>query len=199
MNTNPSEMDLNVPLIKTVLTLYNEMLNNGISIVYLGAFTHEVTKIFTSMQESEMDRNAEEKSIRRKVYHTMIETLQNLNKHSDELSDKNSIGKGLFMVGKKGNLYYIITANKVSNTKMGNLKQSIEQVNMSSKEELKEMHKKQLLQGKLSAKGGAGLGLIDIARKTDQKLQYEFLPVDADNSFFIFQIEIDALKFDEIC
>jgi len=187
-------MDLNVPFIKTVLTVYNEMLNNGVTLVYLGAFSHDVTKMFTSMADNEMDKNAEEKSIRRKVYHSMIETLQNLNKHSDEISSREHAGKGLFLVGKKDNQYYIITANKVVNCKMEGLKSAIEQVNCSTREELNEMYKKQLVEGKLSTKGGAGLGLIDIARKTEKKLAYEFLPLDHDNSFFIFKVEIDTSR-----
>jgi hypothetical protein len=33
----------------------------------------------------------------------------------------------------------------------------------------------------------AGLGLISIARKSGKKLDYQFVPVDQDNSFFSFQ------------
>ena len=39
--------------------------------------------------------------------------------------------------------------------------------------------------GELSSKGGAGLGLIDIAKKTGNKFEYHFLPIDDNFSFFI--------------
>ena len=170
------------------------MVNNGISLVYLGTFSHEITKMFTSMAEEQMDRESEDRTIKMKVYHSMVETLQNLNKHSDEISSNQSVGRGLFLIGKKDNHYYIITANKVSKNKIEDLKSAIEQVNHSSKEELKDLYKKQLKDGKLSSKGGAGLGLIDIARKTDKKLEYEFLPLDETNFFFILKVEIDTLQ-----
>jgi hypothetical protein len=87
------------------------MIENGFSLVYLGEFSHEITKMFTSMAESDMEKNSEERSVQRKVYHVMVETLQNMNKHSDEIKDGN-IGNGLFVIGKKHDTYYVITSNK---------------------------------------------------------------------------------------
>ncbi len=185
-------MNLNVGFVKSVLTLYNEMLYNGISLVYLGAFNHQITKMFSTMAQEQMERDSEEKSTKKKVYHSIVETLQNMNKHSDEISDQTNIGKGLFLIGKKDKLYYIITLNKVKNTKVVSLKRALEEVNNATQEELKLMYKRQLKDGKLSEKGGAGLGLIDIARKTENKLDYEFLPLDDENYFFILKVEIDA-------
>jgi hypothetical protein len=39
-------------------------------------------------------------------------------------------------------------------------------------------------------KGGGGLGMIDIARKTGQKLNFDFAPVDDKYSFFSLNIKI---------
>lgn len=185
-------MDLNVSFIKSVLNLYDELLTNGISLVYLGEFNHQITKMFTTMADNEMTRNEADKSTRRKVYHSMVETLQNMNKHSDEIAEKNNIGKGLFLIGQKDSIYYIITANKVSKQKVPILTKAIQQVNSSTPEELKVMYKKQLREGTLSEKQGAGLGLIDIARKSTRELHYQFIPLDDDHSFFILKVEIAA-------
>jgi hypothetical protein len=185
-------MDLNVSFIKSVLNLYDELHSNGISLVYLGEFNHQITKMFTTMADNEMGRNDEHKNTRKKVYHSMVETLQNMNKHSDEIASKNNIGKGLFLIGKKDNLYYIITANKVNKTKVPTLETAIREVNNSTPEELKEMYKKQLKEGTLSEKQGAGLGLIDIARKSTRELHYQFLPLDEDHFFFILKVEIES-------
>ena len=185
-------MDLNVSFIKSVLNLYDELLTNGISLVYLGEFNHQITKMFTTMADNEMGRNEEQKSIRKKVYHSMVETLQNMNKHSDEIAEKQNIGKGLFMIGKKDSVYYIITANKVTKDKVSTLTLALEEVNNSTPEQLKAMYKKQLREGTLSEKGGAGLGLIDIARKATEKLHYQFIPLDEENAFFILKVEIES-------
>ena len=54
------------------------------------------------------------------------------------------------------------------------------------------MYKKQLREGTLSEKQGAGLGLIDIARKSTSKLHYQFIPLDEGHSFFILKVEIET-------
>lgn len=187
-------MELDVKFIKSVLTVYDEMANNGISLCYLGEFNQEITRMFTSMAEDEMDRKSEERTIRKKVYHVMVETLQNMNKHSDELANDQQIGKGLFMIGQKNETYFIITSNRISKEKRPSLEGALIQVNNATREELKEMYKKQIRDGSISERGGAGLGLIDIARKTDEPLDYQFLPFNDDNYFFLLKVEINSKK-----
>ncbi len=170
------------------------MIENGFSLVYLGEFSHEITKMFTAMAESDMEKHSEERSVQRKVYHVMVETLQNMNKHSDEIKDR-KVGNGLFIIGKKFDTYYVITSNRVAKQHKDKLEQSLITVNNATNEELKEMYKKQIKEGQISDKGGAGLGLIDIARKTGEPLNFQFLPLDDEYYFFILKVEINAKKF----
>ncbi len=190
-------MKLTVGFIKSVLNIYDEMTENGISIVYLGGFHHQITKMFTRMAEEDMGRKDEQKSTISKVYSVMVETLQNITKHSDEIIDKFHIGKGLFLIGQKDDIYYVITANKVTLQKKKYLEQTIKEVNQSSRDELKMMYKKQITEGCISEKGGAGLGLIEVAKRTRNKLVYQFLPLDDENEFFILKAEINAKKIND--
>lgn len=187
-------MNLTFNFIKSVSNIYDEMIENGFSLVYLGEFSHDITKMFTQMAESDMEKNSEERSVQRKVYHVMVETLQNMNKHSDEIKEGN-IGNGLFIIGKKQDTYYIITSNKVAEQHKDPLERALNQVNAATKEELNQMYRKQIREGKLSDKGGAGLGLIDIARKIGEPLNYQFLQLDEQSYFFILKVEINAKKF----
>ncbi|MGI6479541.1 MAG: SiaB family protein kinase [Salinivirgaceae bacterium] len=186
-------MSANINFIKTVLALHDEMVSNGFSLVYEGVFSHEIMKMFTSMTENNMDKQNEDKSVRRKVFHVMVECLQNMTKHSDDYDANDRIGNGMFIVGKKDGFWNIITANKIYREKIDPLKRSIDTINSLSQEELKALYKKQIKEGTLSEKGGAGLGLIDIARKTGRKLEYQFLPLDdKDNFFFLLKVKIAA-------
>jgi len=187
-------MNLTFNFIKSISNIYDEMIENGFSLVYLGEFSHDITKMFTSMAETDMEKNSEERSVQRKVYHVMVETLQNMNKHSDEIKERN-IGNGLFIIGKKQDTYYVITSNKVAKNHKDHLENALISVNSASPQELKEMYKRQIKEGSLSNKGGAGLGLIDIARKTGETLNYQFLQLDDENFFFILKVEINSKKF----
>ena len=66
--------------------------------------------------------------------------------------------------------------------------------NLSEKNEslyLKQLYKTVLTEGKFSAAGGAGLGLIDIGRKSSEPLEYGFIPFNENYSFFSLNVKIN--------
>ncbi len=181
---------------KLVYDFYNELLVNKFTLVYEGEITHQVTKAFASLTETKMDSYSENTSIKKKVFHVLIECLQNLSKHANDNSPglkAGFSGNGIFIVGRLGNEdkdYQILTGNMVENMKIPELKALLEEINHLDKNGLKELFKKQIREGSLSEKGGASLGLIDVARKTGEKLEYNFIDIDDQNSFFILRTKI---------
>jgi len=172
-------------------TLSNEIATSGFPLIYKGQLTHEITKLFTAMAEKKIEEQNIDIKVKRKVFHVMVEFLQNITKHSDDFDDKNNpIGNGIFIVGEAKNKYYVITGNKIKKEKETPLKERIEKLNSLNKDELDEMFKKQMREGNITSKGGAGLGLIDLVRKTSSKLIYEFIPIDNKEKYFIIAINI---------
>ncbi len=120
----------------------------------------------------------------------MVECLQNISKHADSLDGKPD-KRGIVMVSHGKESYNIITGNVIKNEKIASLKSSLETVNSLNKKGLSTLFKKQMLEGRLSDKGGAGLGLINIAKKTGSKLTYQFKELDDEVSFFILTSTIN--------
>lgn len=186
----------NIDYMQLVHSIHEDMMDKKFTLVYDGEITHQITKAFTSLAESKMDSYSEDSSIKRKVFHVMVECLQNLSKHAEEYEFRDSKGKygnGIFIVGKIGKdekEYQVITGNAVDKTRVPELKALLEKINQLDKDGLKELFKKQMREGSLSEKGGAGLGLIDIARKTGEKLEYHFSEMDDNNFFFILRTKI---------
>ena len=89
------------------------------------------------------------------------------------------------MVSKTPESYYITSGNAIINDRIEDLRTMLGQINRLRDEELKELYKKRMKEGRISAKGGAGLGFIDIRRKTGQELDYHFLPITDKVSFFV--------------
>jgi len=185
----------NVDYMKLIYQFHEDMIKHNFTLVYEGEITHQITKAFTSLAETNMDKLSEDTTVKKKVFHVMVECLQNLSKHSEEFEPSSSgyAGNGIFIVGKLGDEnsdYHIITGNAVDNSKVEDLKALLDKINELDKDGLKELFKKQMREGSLSEKGGAGLGLIDIARKTEEKLEYHFHPIDETNSFFLLRTRI---------
>ena len=170
-----------------VYEFYKSMKAHEITLVYEGEITHQITKAFTSLTESNMAKEDESGAVQRKVFHVMVECLQNISKHADDFvsSDFLFSGRGIFLVSKGDNEYSVTTGNAVENNRIEELTKMLENINTLGKDELKELYKKQMKEGRLSDKGGAGLGFIDIKRKTGRDLEYHFLPISDDTSFFL--------------
>lgn len=170
-----------------VYDFYQTMKTHEITLVYEGEITHQLTKAFTSLTESNMAKEEESGNVQRKVFHVMVECLQNISKHADDftINDYQYAGRGIFMVSKGESEYTVTTGNALDNSRVEELKTMLDRINSLEKEELDELYKKQIKEGKLSEKGGAGLGFIDIKRKTRNKLEFHFLPIDDNISFFL--------------
>jgi hypothetical protein len=189
-----NKFDIEEPFVQGIEIIYDNIISNGINLMYIGKFNHNIIKMFSSMAEDDMKTVTVDLGTKKRVYHTMVEILQNMNRHSDEIADASSVGRGLFMIGKKKDNYFIITSNKIKNSNIKSLKDSIELINTSSLDQLNELYTNQLRFGKITEKGGAGLGLLDIARKTNKALQFNFIPINKFYSYFLLKVVIDRRK-----
>ncbi len=165
--------------------MYKTMKTNEISLVYEGEVTQEITKTFTSLTEKSLSKSAESNTVQKKVFNVMVECLQNISKHADSLSDEDEERRGIVMVSKGDDSYNIITGNIIKNERVAGLQESLELINSLDKVGLSNLFKKQIKESTISEKGGAGLGLIDIAKKTGSKLTYQFKELNEQVSFFI--------------
>ncbi len=175
-----------------IYDFYDKMERNNIMLSFKGDITSELLTSVLQIMESKLDNLQEEPKIKKKVYNVLVECLQNLYHHLDEVStdQDEKIRSAIFMIGKIESQYNIITGNYIKNSSIEALKKRLEDINLLSKEELKEYYKLVLSNGEMSSKGGGGLGMIDIARKTGQKLNFNFSPVDDKYSFFSLNIKI---------
>lgn len=175
-----------------IYDFYDKMERNNIMLSFKGDITSELLTSILQIMETKLDNLQEEPKIKKKVYNVLVECLQNLYHHMDETAPEQNdkIRSAIFMIGKLDNQYNIITGNYIRNEGVAGLKKRLEDINALSKEELKEYYKAVLNNGEMSMKGGGGLGMIDIARKTGEKLNFNFAPVDDKFSFFSLNIKI---------
>lgn len=172
--------------------IYNNMDENNILLSFKGDITSELLTSILQIIENRMDNMQEEIKTKKKVYNVLVECLQNLyhhiNDYTDEIGDNTK--NAIFIISKTNATYNIITGNYILNTNMLGLRTRLDEVNNLNKEQLKEYYKTILNNGEISVKGGGGLGMIDIARKTGEKLDYNFLEIDNKVSFFTLKIKV---------
>jgi hypothetical protein len=167
------------------------MREQSLILVYEGEFTQEITKSVLAMAERNMDSMGEESSIKRKVFNVMVECLQNIVKHGEGYKIAENVNyDAVFMIGKKDEEYVIASGNPLNNEDVSKLRSKLDQVNGLDKEGLKQLYKEIIKNTTISEKGGAGLGFVDMARKSGRKLEYDFVSMDGDRSFFSLKTTI---------
>tara|TARA_R110001592_G_scaffold72804_6_gene222496 strand:+ start:5124 stop:5669 length:546 start_codon:yes stop_codon:yes gene_type:complete len=172
---------------------YDMMEKGNIMLSFKGEVTSDLLTSILQIMETKMETLDEPPKIKKKVYNILVECLQNLYHHIDE-DDKETAQNeksALFMIRKnEDGEYSIMTGNYMAVENMDLMKTRLDRINAMDKEELKVYYKEVLNNGEMSAKGGGGLGMIDIARKSGKKLEYDFTDVDDKFSFFSLNVKI---------
>ncbi|HKK42404.1 MAG TPA: SiaB family protein kinase [Bacteroidales bacterium] len=171
---------------------FSDLSDRDVILFYKGNVDSDVINQILDSVEEKMVAISEQPKLRKRVYNVLVESLQNLYHHVDrvpeDFEDQTSEKFGLLLVKKVSGGYKITTGNFINTANIEKLEEKIKRINRSSHEEIKELYKFILNHQRISAKGGGGLGLVDIVRKTGNKLVYEFKQYSDKYSFFYLNI-----------
>jgi hypothetical protein len=163
-----------------VLFLYNGEVSNSFLADSLGTIEAQLEK-------------APSKA-RKKIFNVLVEAMQNLYHHSSVLPpDSSEELKGKYAVcilSKNCVGYHVITGNFVNEKQKTFLDNHLSHINNLDKEELKNLYKEILDNQEFSEKGGGGLGMVDIARKSGSKIKFEFHNYSENYYFFSINVNI---------
>ena len=167
------------------------MLNKNLILIYEGEFTQDITKSVLAMAERNMDSFNEDASVKRKVFNVMMECLQNIVRHAENFEEERDVkNNAVFMIGKHDKEYFVTSGNAIANDEVESMISKLEKINGLDKPGLKELYRNIIKNGKINDHGGAGLGFVDMARKSGRKLIFDFEPISEDLTFFSFKATI---------
>lgn len=173
---------------------YKQMQSNAVVMSYKGAASGKLLDSLITVAQAKLAEIEPKRMVKKKVFSVLVEILQNIHHHFNNvdleaLQEDDAI---MFVFAKNGENYSVITGNFILSSEVLSLKQRIDAVNELSAEEIKDRYREVLGTGEISDKGGAGLGIIDIARKSGGKLQYDFSKHNDKFSFFSLTVNISA-------
>lgn len=167
--------------------MHQRVNNQNIILIHKDNFSQEAIKPVLKMVENNMNYQGDDMALQKITFHILVEVLQNLGKHALLVEDNRP---GIFMMGKQGESYYLNSGNFVLNDKVEHLEKRLKLLNSLNRTELKDLYKRVLKDGKETEGGGAGLGLIDIARESNEKIKYDFIRIDNEKTFFALNIKL---------
>jgi hypothetical protein len=180
-------------LLDEVFDFKEDLTGKGIIFCYVGVITQSLMEEIGDVLKKKLELEFENFVKIQTVFSIFVEQVQNLiNYAQDEKaagSTENNMKYGIIIIGKTNEKFYTIGGNAIENIKTDILTSYIEKIKKMNKEELKILYKEKLRNSDLNP-GGAGLGIIEMARKSSEPLEYCIKKLDDKISFFSIKVII---------
>lgn len=174
-----------------LLELQNILKQNNIIISFSGKFYQGIIEELGEAIKNRMKDEETPKNDMYNVFSIFIEQSQNIRNYivCKNNSDKYSKieNSGIVSISKVDSKYCITSGNVIENQDIKALIEKLDVIKAMNKDELKKFYRAELKKEPPKGSLGAGVGLIDIARKTSRPLEYSFREIDDSLSFFQLQ------------
>ncbi|NJL15071.1 MAG: hypothetical protein HC913_20100 [Microscillaceae bacterium] len=175
-----------------VYSYFKKMQDEDVILYFKGEITNNLLTSILQLVDDRLEHKNEDIKIKKKVFSVLLECLQNIYNYQQQLSlDHPWMHSAALMIRRTEASYHIITGNYVEPEKVPTLKEKIDRVNGLDQDALKRFYKEVLSQHPATESGGAGLGIIDMARKSGGKIIYDFEETLDGPSFYSIEIKVE--------
>jgi hypothetical protein len=175
------------------LTNIQSMLGeNQVLICFSGRFSQGIIEELGEAIKKRMENEDKSKNDIYNVFSIFIEQTQNIKnyvaaKEGGQMYEQIS-NSSIVCIGKAEDRYFIWSGNVIENPDIQPLREKLVLVSGLSKEELKKIYKETIKREIEPGSRGAGIGLIDIARKATFPVEYSFETIDETVSFYQIRV-----------
>jgi len=173
-------------LLRQLFESYHSMDDEKILMFYKGAVSQETMVDLGSFLRSSLCGS---KRIRN-IFSVFIEMSHNIRHHSVE-KDENHIGVGVFVIQQTPDCYTLSSGNPIPRSRKDEIREKIDYLRGLDREDLRKLYKERRRSGEDRTHKGAGLGLIEMAKRSDHPLEYEFFDCNGDTALFRLTVRVD--------
>lgn len=123
----------------------------------------------------------------------MIEALENVFKYNEFFENESYLFPNFypsFVLEQVTDGYILTTSNPILKKDVEKLTKHIDKINSLDREGLRHLFRTTLTNGQFSSKGGAGLGFIEMAKVSGEKIEYDFEPIDNVYDYYTCRIKL---------
>jgi hypothetical protein len=167
------------------ISYHKKMVNEDVMLIHKGDFSQDSIFPVLKIIEENLRKEFKDSTQKKKIFHILVELLQNISKHCFKINHKK---EGIFLIGNSNSSFVINTGNLIENKSIEKFTKLLDEINSLNRKELKNLYLSKLRDRNLPSNGGAGIGLIDIARRIISPLNYSFHRLDDEKSFFTINV-----------
>jgi hypothetical protein len=178
-------------------SLYQDLKSRRILFCYSGPIAHAGIEGVAQTLRMNLEYDDTGNATKLAVFSIFIEQVQNILNYSAErlcsaeADTENELSFGTVVIGREEDgSYFIYCGNRIYNKDIPELGKRIDEVKGLSKDELKALYKERRRMEPPPGSKGAGLGLVEIARKAGRPIEYSFRKIDEVFSFFVIKVVV---------
>lgn len=172
--------------------IYEPIENHNLYLSYFGSFSDTATSDLMDLVQAFLSEDETKRPFQKRLPFIVAECYQNLVRHGqiEELSKRFKSSEDNIQIAANEEEINITSINVIERERIPRLTEAINTINSLSKDELREYRMLILNTGSFSKKGGAGLGLIEMARKTGYPIRYKFVDIDDEYARFYMTLDV---------
>lgn len=174
--------------------LRRTLTEQGVLLCFNGPFSHSIIEELGTAVKRYLETAQAQKSAVTDVFSVYIEATQNVRNYSarDDWSEteRRLVNSGIVVVSHQGDRYRVSSGNLVRRADADALRGRLETLRGLDKTGLKELYRRELRRELPPGARGAGLGLLDMARRASEPLHYALAPEGEEHVFFSLQVTI---------
>jgi hypothetical protein len=161
------------------------------SFVYSGSFPDDHTARLIALGEAFMEGRGHRRDFRNRLSFVMVEAYQNIIRHrARDLGAPDHGARSMFLLRCAGNSIQVAAVNPVGHDESGSLASMLGDLEGLDRGQLKELFLRGLQSQGLTRRGGAGLGLIEMARRSGNDLKHDLRELTPASDLFTLSIEL---------
>jgi hypothetical protein len=174
-------------------TLYDAFAGDRLAFLYSGSFPDAHTARLIELGEEAVGESAPDRSLRARSAFLVVELYQNIIRHRASLSIdlQDRAGRSLFLLRSNAHGQEVTSMNPIPKRERALLEQQLNALEGMDAEALKERFLDSLQRGSRTMRGGAGLGLIEMARRSGRPLRHRMTGIDRDHLLFTLQVRLE--------
>jgi len=133
-------------------------------------------------------------NLRRRVFSILVEILENVAKYCPGKEAEEKFGMSVAMIRMEEEVYCLTTGNLIRNENVEDLKSKLDIINLNDKVGLKELFRSSISGQTIKSESTGNMGLIDMARKSGSKLEYQFEQINDLYSYYMLTVKVEEKR-----
>jgi len=183
-------------MLLNMLEYTNNFKNLKINISYSGPLWDDGIKGIAEMVKTSLSHKDMPNKASKTIFSVFVEQVTNMLMYSAEKEiftkpPVEEVPTGMLILGHNGKSHFIQTGNTINNESVEHVRNKLDYLNTLDKNELRQYHKEIMRsENNNSESRGAGLGLIEVARRVTGPIIYSIEQVNERVSYFSMYVEI---------